>query len=426
MFISFRIKNYKSIIDLTLDLRYEEKKAPNGYKKLLNYPFFEKNNIRVVPAVSILGANATGKSNILKAINSFQNIVLNGIENNFCQNKINAKYETTTFELCFMIKNNVYKYILEYNNNYILQEILYKNNNIVFSCENNNLKNFETKSEIYTYKKVREIYNVECTNNKKQHIYTFISKLGKNFPNLETDITKVYDYIRTQISIYINNQIPFSYAIEELVKYHNSNEEEQLLRITNIIKKFDIDINSITYETKSVPINDFYEKEINLINDFYERKIDLKNNRFIYSVVNSFHKDINGNDVIFNFREESEGTKALAGIIGIILLTLDKGGILFVDELERSLHPLILIQLIRMFKDKEYNKKNAQLIFTTHNTDILESDLLRLSEIIIVNKTTSKGTIINKIASFENIRNTTNFRKRYLNGEFYGIPFPYI
>lgn len=97
---------------------------------------------------------------------------------------------------------------------------------------------------------------------------------------------------------------------------------------------------------------------------------------------------------------------------------LNKGGLLVIDELERSLHPLLLVEIIRLFKDKQYNMHNAQLIFTAHNTDILDNDLLRVSEIDIVRKTLKDGTKLRNIAEFQSIRNVSNFRKQYLQGVF--------
>jgi AAA15 family ATPase/GTPase len=79
-----------------------------------------------------------------------------------------------------------------------------------------------------------------------------------------------------------------------------------------------------------------------------------------------------------------------------------------------------------MFKDKRYNKRNAQLVFTAHNTDILDVDVLRISEVAIVRKNIKEGTSLRSLSSFEGIRNVTNFRKQYLSGAFSGIPHSYI
>jgi AAA15 family ATPase/GTPase len=146
-----------------------------------------------------------------------------------------------------------------------------------------------------------------------------------------------------------------------------------------------------------------------------------------YDFINSYHKDIDGQEIIFNMeREESKGTNVLFGLIGRMLLAFDSGCILVIDELDNSIHPLILAKSIEMFKSKEYNKKNAQLIFTIHCADILDMNILRVSEVALINKSLKSGSTFKRISDFENVRNTVDFRRMYLNGEFSGIPFPYI
>ncbi|MEG3023148.1 MAG: ATP-binding protein, partial [Akkermansia sp.] len=151
-----------------------------------------------------------------------------------------------------------------------------------------------------------------------------------------------------------------------------------------------------------------------------------KDDEVHFEVINTYHTDIEGEEVKFNLREESEGTQILFGVLALILMVLEEGNTLIIDELDSSLHPLIVRELVRLFKDKTYNEKNAQLIFTTHTTDLLDDDLMRVSEVAIVNKTLKKGTTARRLSQFEGIRNVTNFRKRYMEGAFKGIPYPYI
>ena len=97
-----------------------------------------------------------------------------------------------------------------------------------------------------------------------------------------------------------------------------------------------------------------------------------------------------------------------------------------IDELNAKLHPLLVRLLLNMFSNPETNPNNAQLIFTAHNTDILDDDILRVSEICFTSKNIEDGTVIRKASSFKGIRNVNNFRKKYLHGEFAAIPYPYI
>jgi AAA15 family ATPase/GTPase len=130
--------------------------------------------------------------------------------------------------------------------------------------------------------------------------------------------------------------------------------------------------------------------------------------------------------VQFRLRDESAGTKILVGLIGVCLKALENGAVLAIDELEKSLHPKLLKEIIGMFKSKYYNKNNAQLIFTTHNTDILDDDTLRVEEINIVDKTLKSGTKIRRLSDEikgnKKIRNVINFRKLYLSGAVGGNP----
>lgn len=428
MIFNFKIKNFKSIVDLNIDFSYGEGKAPNNYKDFPYHVFFNVKNERVVPITAIYGANASGKSNVLKAISKFISVVKLGFNNNlfgeiYCPNKINAKYNTTEFQIKFSVEDSIYVYSIEYNKDSILSENLKLNGKDLLYCKDKVLSYFETKSEIYDDKKINEIYNVECKDAEDNQKFSLLSKIAYSFPNLNKHISNTYKYLTDNLSIYIDEQISFMSGIEMLAKYNDTSKEEQLARITKIIKKLDIDINAITIERKELDLDSPFNHSYELFKA-YERGI--KANKYILDFVNSYHQDINGNNVIFNFLDESEGTKSLAQILGVVLLTLDRGGVLFVDELEKSLHPVLLLQIIKLFKDKDYNKKNAQLIFTTHNTDILDSELLRVSEVMITNKTNKTGTQINKLSDYPDIRNINNFRKRYLDGEFSGIPYAYI
>ena len=116
----------------------------------------------------------------------------------------------------------------------------------------------------------------------------------------------------------------------------------------------------------------------------------------------------------------------MASLLALCLYSLENGLTLCIDELDKSLHSRLLIEIVRMFKDKRYNKTNAQLVFTAHNTDVLDDDLMRISEVGFINKTEKTGSTIKRISDFDGKRNVNNFRKQYLDGLFAGVPYPYI
>ncbi len=417
----FNIKNFKSIIDLSLNTSFDEGKAPNNYKNSPYNIFFENTIQRVVPLFAIYGANASGKSNIISAINTFLRLVFYGHDEYIYEpNKLNPKYDNTHFEICFILDNDKYIYSITYNQNGILSEELFRNEENLFKCENSKLNNFVTNSEVYTIDKINEIYNVECKDSKSNQRYSLLSRIGKQYANLNKEITSAYTYLENRLLLCFNG-CTFSNAIEKLSKVVES-EEKAISLITDLIKKMDIDIEHIEVEHKKSTLSEFLNQSKYRIK-FYNHK----NNTIDYDEITSYHKDVNNESVKFNFEtEESLGTNILAGILGYVLTALKTGSVLVIDELDRSMHPMLLTQIVRLFRDKRYNQTNAQLIFTSHCTDILDIDLLRISEIAILTKTKAKGTILKKVSKYEGIRNVTNFRRRYLSNEFSGIPQAYV
>lgn len=428
MIKSLTVQNFKSILDLTLDFSYSEGKAPNGYEEMETLPFLElvknkKKPIRLVPCMALYGANAAGKSNIIYALYTLKTIIYNGIEHLYTPNKLNYKYETTTFILEIYIKNILYKYELQYNNATILKEILLVDNKKIYSINNGILEAKKIITTTYDTKKLKEIYQVECCNADKMQQKTFLHIIAKNYAGLNKFIYDFAAYINLNVQILGHPDFPVIAGLDMLEKYCGQDKQQAFNNIVNILRKFDFDITKMKFEEELIAenIRDGLNKQ-NINGELFVRDNKLYTNK-IYS----YHKDINNNEVEFDFRkEESLGTNILAGLLGPILATLHLGSVLCIDELERSIHPLVLREIIKMFKSKRYNKNNAQLIFTAHNTDILDDDILRVSEICFTSKNIEDGTVIRKASSFKGIRNVNNFRKKYLHGEFAAIPYPYI
>lgn len=440
MIKSFTIQNFKSILDLTLDFTYDEGKAPNGYKEMETLPFLEikrsikehklnktaikKEVIRTVPSLALYGANAAGKSNIIQALSVMEEVIGKGIENTYKPNKLNKKYDYTVFIVEICIDKKIYKYELKYNNNAILEERLNIDNSIIYSINKESLVVENITTETYNTKKIKEIYQVECCNADKLQQKTFLNIMYKNYAGLNKYINKFAQYIHKNLHVLKHTEFPVGLGVQIFEKSCSVDRQQAFNEIVNLLKKFDFDITNIKLEEEL--INESAENGLDSIKEI-GGEFFIRDNKLYTNKIFSYHKDINNNEVEFDFRkEESLGTNILAGLLGPILMALHTGSILCIDELERSIHPLVLREIIKMFKSKRYNKNNAQLIFTAHNTDILDDEILRVSEIVFASKKISTGTVISKASSFEGVRNTDNFRKKYLNGEFSSIPFPYI
>lgn len=106
-----------------------------------------------------------------------------------------------------------------------------------------------------------------------------------------------------------------------------------------------------------------------------------------------------------------------------ILTNLENGGLLCIDELDTKLHPLLFRKIVNMYCCKEINKKNAQLIFTTHSTMLFNSEYLRRDELYITDKDEMGKSSLYSLSEFRNLRYDSDYEKRYLSGQFGGIPF---
>ena len=430
MLSSFKIQNFKSILEETISLKYDEGKAPNGYKKSEIIPFLEINiNNRFVPCLMFLGPNACGKTNLLEAFAIFQRIILDGIDNRFIPNKLNYKFDTTLFELEFFVSENKYKYVLEYKKDQIVKEILSKNDVIHYEILNGKTNFQKIESKGYSKTDFQNLLEVECSareDNKMFQKHTFLSKVYAKYPGLNETLSEAFNYFKSKLKVCPSNQVHHSWAIDELAEEDSTEAiKSSFDRITKLIKKLDIDIEEFVLNRNIKKYNGHHEI---LLNSSAAIKVGKDGIKVTTDEITSRHKDINNKLVDFKLTEESLGTRILFGLIAMCLSSLDKGKTLIIDELDRSLHPTLFKQLIRLFKDKRYNKNNAQLIFTTHTADILDDDIIRVSEVGIVSKTLKSGTTLRRLSDFKDIkiRNVNNFRKQYLEGRFSGIPFSYV
>lgn len=418
-------------MDITVDFSYGEGKAPNGYETSASLPFIEATSkVRLVPCMAFFGANASGKTNILKAAFVFRQLVEKKgpakLADFFDPNRLNDKYQDTTFSAKFILNGNTFIYSITYNSAAILDENLEKNGEILFNIRN--LKAEFSKrlfTQAYRNDKLMDILRVECSDGEGRQTTPFLNRIGVGYQGLNKDLKDAYSFITTNIIVHTNEgSLLLPLVVEILASTLDGNKEAAMAQIIDIIRRLDIDINTIQITERELSDSgDLMSGEIGRT----ERSTGKQHAVHIAAL----HKNIQDKDVVLDFiKHESAGTQRLAGLVGLLLFVLKTGRILFVDELECSLHPLLMRELVALFKQRHRNEKGAQLIFTTHNTDILDDSILRVSEIALVRKNLANGTMIRRLVDLKNegedIRNVTNFRKQYLDGFYSGIPHPAI
>lgn len=418
MILTFHIQNFKSIVDLTFNTLYADEDKESLCDENPYHIYLEECQQKVPPILAIYGPNASGKTNIIEAFNIFQKIIFNGLRYNYyTPNKLVQNATDTHFNITFTHNKGIYNYSLTYNEVSIKEEVLTLNNKTLIDCRNQELIKISNDNDFYD---VKEIYKIECKDEEQHQRFALLTKLGKNYANLNLDITNAYKYIIDKIDVTTSHFISEPYfGVKNLTNALNKDEKSALTQITSIIKNFDIDIEELEIQHIKVPRDEFPAHV-----SFYA--FDPQENATECIQFFSYHKIKDDKRVRFSINEESYGTQTLISLLGVSLATLTKGGTLILDELDRSIHPTLLTLITRLFKDKRYNTKNAQLICTLHCTDLLEDELTQKSEIAIVSKTKKKGTKITKLSEFEDLEDISDYRKHYLLGDFSGIPQAYI
>lgn len=386
MLVQFMLKNFLSFKDETiLDMT-----AVNAYKEHTSNLIDIGTKEKFLKVAAIYGANASGKSNLHMAMWCFQNIIKESF-NNVDDGKMTAiaKYykpfsfeedeENSEFQIVIVYGDNEYRYGFEYNDECIVEEWLYRKNiktnrsSIIFERTSHSLEfGASVRKECDVYK---EQIPVETL------VLSFFNKL-----KLKTNIFKiVYSEIMCTLVVSTDfwEEMDFTMmSLDEVVDI----EKEKLIEFLTAI---DTGIKDIVYYKR--------EKEI----EFY-----------------TIHVGKDGNDYLLNLKDESEGTIKSIKLYICASIAITTNQSLFIDELNIKLHPLLL----KFFIDLFYNKKSeAQLIYTTHDTILMDKKFFRRDQIWFVQKDEFGYSELTALSDFK-VRSDASFEKDYLAGVYGGIP----
>lgn len=426
----FKIKNFRSIVDLTVDFRFGEKRAPNGYLEQDRLPFLERASERVVPVMAIFGPNAAGKSNVARAFSLFRTLVVSkkvDVRQLTDFNLIVPCGDIAEFEMGFVSGESFYAYRLAYGRDGLCEEALTRDGKEVFSSSKADVRLDKLVSRTYTGKRLLEIIRVECCAPESEvQIRPLLNCFGMGYANLNEDVTSAFQFFATDLAAYtdVSMQTCFPHAVQTLQLAAGIGQSEAVRRIVSMVRKLDVEILNIEIaENPNGPDKMFAGS------DYLAGRHDGSGT--VGLIIQSMHRNLNGDNVFFRFmQQESEGTKRLSALMGYLLAAIEKGSTVVIDEFDLALHPLVVREVLSLFQNRSNNPKNAQLVFTTHMTDILDGNIMRMSEVGLVVKNRKAGTRIKRIVDMkddgESLRNVTNFRKQYMDGWYQAIPHPSV
>ena len=435
MLLRFVVSNFLSI-------REELEFTMFPYSKLKGHTdhIYKTSKIDLLKVAAIYGANGSGKSNLIEALQYLKDMVLDKDNRyKYWPTHFRLSEECTNapskFEIEFRINNNYYSYGLEVLKNEIVEEWLYSINpkrntdKLIFSRKRDK-ENRITLDVTDKYKKTEkdkiliQLYAEEILDHKTP----FIHQVNDKDQYLE--IQEAYEWFSNRLFIIYPDS-----AVESLNAILIRNEKFRKF-INEIVPKLDTGILEI--DVKKTPFEVFFSKnkEIDKQEEIkkdlqYKQNIVLRgergeiliskepDGRMTVSQVITTHKKKGNASWGFYLEEESDGTRRLLELLPAIEMLANGEIVCVVDEIGRSLHPTLLKELLSFSLNQ---KTEGQFIFTTHESNLLDLKLFRQDEIWFVEKDGTGGTKAYSLSEFKP-RYDLDIRKGYLNGRFGAIPF---
>lgn len=424
MLIQFSVENYRSIKEeqtlslvrasgTEMETNFFESKAPST-------PVLLKSAV-------IYGANASGKSNVIKALSSMIDIIANSFNKN---PKRNIETESFIFDVVSEIQPTTYdiSFIVELIND----EGLPQPTRVDYGFVADKTKIYEEWLSVYPKGREQNWFHREYNSEKSEYDWrTSPSLKGEkeswkkqtrndqlflsSAVHLNSEQMKpIYESLTSRMPIIRTDRIS-----NEMSKTICKKSKDDKFILLSLLQSAGIEVDDIIFEKPNIdfgnfPINIPDEIKNDILKDIEKDIISNLETIFVY-------KDNLGSNKKINLRDESDGTQKLFEFAGLILAVLNNGDTLVIDELNKSLHPDLVRFLVKLFNSK-LNRNNAQLIFTTHETSVLRKDLLRRDQIWFCEKDADRATNLYPLTDFKPHISREDIEEYYLNGRYGAKP----
>jgi hypothetical protein len=434
MLIRFVIENLFSFGESKEFTTIPKKRLKTFQEHKYNYDGFE-----ILKLSSIYGANGAGKSNLIKSLFQFQKLVTREevpFKLKDTQNKFGiGKDQILAVE--FIQDNIPLYYAVVLSGDKISKEELYvsglgkKNDKLIFERTTTDkettiqfLDDFENDEK----SKVLKAVLLEEFVKPNEPVLKLLSNRDNKFLK---DVKKAYTWFSETLTIIMPDSKPSALAhkIDTDVSFKKYAED--------LMRTFNIGIKSLGTEKKNIQdffgkdneneldriikeVEDSPKKMITIISRRGDELVLVKENDTIWAKTLKVEHSSGNLSAFFNLEEESDGTVRLLDFVPAFKNLISSEKVYIVDEIERSIHPLLIKELVKKFSLD--NKTRGQLIFTTHESNLLDQEIFRQDEIWFVEKDLNGSTDLYSLSDFKEHK-TIDIRKGYLNGRYGSIPF---
>lgn len=431
MLLRFVVKNFLSFKEATEFNSFPSSKSPHHAHHKVSCG----KGVNTLRLSAIYGANGSGKSNLIKAIHLLQGLVVSG---NFKEIRFGESLpflldqslskKPSEFAMEFFQGGQIFYYHLAFFRNEVVSEELFL------------IDKGGKDKQIFSRAKTIHIDEKFITNGKGfAGVFNRIVKpdtlllsfLGQNYPEETPKVASAYSWIKNSLRVvipsYETGKLPHFLATEKMFSkfvnslmpglntgIHRLDVKDEIIDEKDTRLK-DATISELIDQAKRkpgqpiiIPVEEIYANFV-----FEKGKLHLK-------TLASLHKNSDGSEVEIPLPLESDGTRRMIEYMPMFYSVINGSQVFIVDEIERSIHPILIKNIMQMLSESD--KANGQLIFSTHESGLLDQSIFRTDEIWFAQKDIEQATQLYPLSDYD-IHNTANIENGYLNGRYGGIPF---
>lgn len=418
MLISFSVTNFKTFrekAELSLIAsKYDKTRTEE------NLHSCEKYDINLLKSAVVYGANASGKSKLMEALGFMRRFVLTSSKDSQKGEQINVdpfllSTETNSkpseFEIIFYHQKELFRYGFEVDKNKVLSEWLY------YRPATKEIELFVRQGQQFDVHSRKFSKGLTLAKGKMIRENALMLSVAAQFNDINAG--KAIDWFKGfKIISALEPEGYKGYSMKSL------NESSKKIKILEMLHSADMSISDLNLQT--LDVQDLSKKMPENLRNIIIKKVSEEKKEFL--ALNTTHsvydKNLNqAQPISFDMEnDESSGTNQFFGLTGPIIDVIEKGYVLAVDELDSKLHPNLVLKIVEIFNSKELNPNNAQLIFNTHDTNLLSADVFRRDQIWFVEKDRYGAAKLYSLSDFKEVRRDENFENSYIQGKYGAIP----
>jgi len=370
-------------------------------------------------SAAIYGANASGKSNLVRAIKVMKTIVIGSAKEQrgdaipvvpFMLDSQTEKLPSE-FEVIFVADGVRYQYGFSATVERIHEEWLFAYP--LGRAQQWLGRTWDAKKKTYTWENCRYLTGPKQLWQKSTRPNALFLSTAVQLNNKQ--LQPIYDWFKNTLRLANVSGWSSNFTASRC------NDMDQKEKVLEFLKAADLDIQDIRVESEKISASHFPDDmpdklKTALLTKLQEKEVEIFD-------IKTIHQTSEGHLIPFDLKNESDGTQKLFAFAGPWLDVLRNGFVLVIDELHDNLHPKMVQFLIQLFHNKKTNPKNAQLVFTTHETSILNQEVFRRDQIWFCEKDGNKATRLYPLTDFSPRKNRENLEASYLAGRYGALPY---